>query len=195
MCIALTGWMFSMSSASWFPKVYARGVSIAYPLAIVLVVMGILSFLQSRALDAIIFFGVAALGWADYTYFVAANSASSMDPSSYTGWFAFIWAVFFCYVWFRSFRSGILRLLFLLGLCLTLLALAIGDWGSLHAFVELGGYLGLATSILAAITSAVAIIRYGWKNGDANQEAEIAKPSTPLFNALSDSELMITERG
>lgn len=170
MCLALTGWMLSMPNAAWFSKLYGHGAAMTYPLAIVLVVMGILSFTQNRALDAIIFFGGAGLFWSDYIYYVAASSPASIDPSSYTGWYAFVWAVFFCYVWFGSFKSGLPRLLFLLGLWLTLLALAIGNWTSAHGIIVLGGYLGLITSILAAITSAKDVIRHGIKVSDPNLE-------------------------
>lgn len=168
MCIALTSWMISMSNASWFSKPSCHGTAMMYTLAIVLAVIGILSFLQKRALDAIVFFGSAGLFWSNYV--TATSSPNAMDPSSYVGWYAFVWAVFFCYVWLGSFKSGILRILFLLGLWLTLLALAIGEWSNLHWLIILGGYLGLATSILAAITSAVDVIAHGLK-GDLNQEA------------------------
>lgn len=170
MCLALTGWMLSMPNAAWFPKLYGIGAAMTYPLAIVLAVMGILSFTQSRALDAIVFFGGAGLFWADYTYYASANLPNSMEPSTYTGWFVFIWAVFFCYVWLGSFKSGLFRMLFLLGLWLTLLALAIGNWSSIEGFIVLGGYLGLITSILAAITSAKEVIVHGIKGGDPNLE-------------------------
>jgi uncharacterized protein len=170
MCLALTGWMLSMPNASWFPKLYGHGAAMTYPLAIVLAIMGILSFTQNRALDAIIFFGGAGLFWSDYTYYSALNPANSMDPPSYTGWYVFIWAVFFCYVWFGSFKSGIPRMLFLLGLWLTLLALAIGNWSSVHGLIVLGGYLGLITSILAAITSATDVIKHGIKSANPNFE-------------------------
>jgi uncharacterized protein len=170
MCLALTGWMLSMPNASWFPKLYGHGAAMTYPLAIVLGVMGILSFTQSRALDAIIFFGGAGLLWSDYTYYATTISPNLMDPASYTGWYLFIWAIFFCYVWIGSFKEGFPRMLFLLGLWLTLLALAIGNWGSLHGFIVLGGYLGLITSILAAITSATDVIRHGVKTKDPNLE-------------------------
>lgn len=171
MCLALAGWMISMPNASWFSTLYQHGQTITYPLSIILVVMGILSFLQSRTLDAIIFFGGSGLLWADYCYFITVKASSNEDPRSYTGWYAFIWAVFFCYVWFGSFKSGIFRVLFLLGLWLTLLALAIGDWANLRAISVLGGYLGLVTSILAAITSAIAVISQGMKTGDAKSES------------------------
>ncbi len=171
MCLALAGWMLSMPNAAWFPKLYGFGEAMIYPLAIVLAVMGILSFLQSRALDTIVFFGGAGLFWSDYTYYASSSFSNAMEPSAYTGWYAFVWAVFFCYVWLGSFKSGVLRMLFLLGLWLTLLALAIGSWASSGVFIVLGGYLGLITSILAAITSAKDVIGHGLKGGDPNVEA------------------------
>jgi succinate-acetate transporter protein len=87
------------------------------------------------------------------------TSSGTPDPGPYTGWYLFIWAIYFCYVWFGSFNAGLARLLFLLGLWLTLLALAIGEYFSVHSFTVLGGYLGLITSIIAAITSAGAVNR------------------------------------
>jgi succinate-acetate transporter protein len=173
MCLALTGWMISMPNASWFSKPYGHGLAMMYPLAIVLGLMGILSFFQGRGLDAIIFFGGAGLFWSDSIYLTAANAGNALDPQSYAGWYAFIWAVFFCYVWLGSFKSGITRMLFLLGLWLTLLALAIGNWGILHGIIVLGGYLGLITSILAAIISAFDVITRGMKGGDPNHEVVV----------------------
>lgn len=169
-----------MPNASWFAKAYGYGDAMLYPLAVVLAVMGILSFLQGRALDAIIFFGGAGLFWTDYLHVTAANPAGIADPPSYAGWYAFIWAVFFCYVWLGSFKSGVIRFLFLLGLWLTLLALAIGNWGSLHSIVILGGYLGLITSILAAIASAFDVITFGMKVGDPNREIVSGLSPTPI---------------
>ena len=96
-----------------------------------------------------------------------AQSGQAMDPGSYTGWFYFIWAVFFAYVWVGSFKAGIVRMLFLLGLWLTLLALAIAMWFGLAGFAMLGGYLGLITAILAAIVSAMTVISHGFV-GDPN---------------------------
>lgn len=168
MCLALTGWMLSMPNAAWFPKLYDHGAGMTYPLAIVLGVMGILSFAQSRALDSIIFFGGTGLFWSDYLFLTA--SPGTTEPAAYTGWYVFVWAVFFCYVWLGAFKSGIFRILFLLGLWLTLLALAIGNWSAIHGFIVAGGYLGLVTSILAAITSAKEVIKHGIRVTDPNLE-------------------------
>jgi hypothetical protein len=157
MCLGLTGWLLSMPHAGWFDKLYGHGSAMMLPLAIILGVMGILAYLNERTLDAVIFFGGAGLFWSGHVYLT--TSSSTPDPGPYTAWYLFIWAVYFCYVWLGSFRSGLTRLLFLLGLWLTLLALAIGEYTSLHSFTVLGGYLGLITSIIAAITSADAVIR------------------------------------
>lgn len=166
MSLALTGWMLSMPNAGWFDKLYGHGTAMMLPLAFVLGVMGILAFLNEGTLDAVIFFGGAGLFWSGHVYLTASASAEAVDPGHFSGWYFFIWAVFFCYVWFGSFKAGIERLLFLLGLWLTLLALAIGDWTSLHGFTVLGGYLGLITAILAAITSAIAVIGHGFSRLD-----------------------------
>jgi uncharacterized protein len=159
MCLALTGWMISMTYADWFSEHY--GMALLYPLAIVLGVMGILSLVQNRALDAIVFLGGTALLGSVYAYNAAPSVAKMVDPRSYLGWFAAVWAVFFAYVWVGSFRSGATRMLFLLGAWLTMLALAIGGWTGVQGWVILAGYIGLATSILAGITSASEIIRLG----------------------------------
>lgn len=152
-----------MPNAGWFDKLYGHGVVMMFSLAVILGVMGILAFLNERTLDAVIFFGGAGLFWSSHIYRTAAIPAAGADPGHYAGWYFFIWAVFFCYVWLGSLKAGIERLLFLLGLWLTLLALAIGEWGTLQGFTVLGGYLGLATAILAAITSAAAIIPHGMR--------------------------------
>ncbi|HTV79799.1 MAG TPA: hypothetical protein VMF03_16210 [Steroidobacteraceae bacterium] len=164
MCLGLTSWMLSMPRAGWFEAVHGHGTAMLLPLAIVLVIMGILAFLNEHTLDAVIFFGGAGLFWSGHQYLLGTGAAAPAAPESghYAGWYWFIWAVFFCYVWFGSFKAGIERMLFLLGLWLTLLALALNGWTGAHGFEVLGGYLGLITAILAAITSAVAIISHGW---------------------------------
>lgn len=159
MCLALAGWMVSMPNAAWFDRpAYGYGLALLLPLAAIVGVMGILAFLHEGALDSIVFFGGAGLYWSYHAYH---HMAATADPGSYAGWYFLVWAVFFCYVWLGSFRAGASRMLFLLGLWLTLLALAIGHWSGSHEFIVIGGYLGLATAILAAITSAIAVIRNG----------------------------------
>jgi uncharacterized protein len=164
MCWALVGWMLSMVNAGWFASVFVAGESLLLPLSILLGIMGILAFIDQRTLDAVTFFGGAGLFWSDRGLIVAermmaagVNSAGT-QPQHYTGWFGFVWAVYFFYLWLASMRGGGLRMLFLLGLWLTLLLLAIADWGLGHVLDLIGGYLGLITSILALLLSAQAIM-------------------------------------
>lgn len=166
MCLGLTGWMLSMPHAAWFGDraAFGYGPAMMFPLAVILGVMGILAFLHEGALDGVIFFGGAGFFWSHHAYQHMANVS---DPGSYAGWALFIWAVFFCYVWLGSFKAGLLRILFLLGSWLTVLALAIGAWDSSHGFTVLGGYLGLITAILAVIISASAVIGHGTQQADA----------------------------
>jgi uncharacterized protein len=165
MCWALMGWMLSMVNAGWFSNVFAAGESLLLPLSIMLGIMGILAFIDQRILDAVIFFGGAGLFWSDRGLIVAERmmatgiNPAGTQPQHYTGWYGFIWAVYFFYLWLASMRDGGLRMLFLLGLWLTLLLLAIADWGlGQHALSLIGGYLGLITSILALLVSAQAIL-------------------------------------
>ncbi len=158
-CIAVTGWMVSMTYADWFSKQY--GLGLLFPLAIVLGVIGILSFVQGRALDTIVFLSGTALLGSVYAYNATPNLIRMDDPRTFLGWFAFVWAVFFAYVWLGSLRSGTSRMLFLLGTWLTLLGLAIGGWTGVRGWVVLAGYLGLITSIIAAVTSGIEIVRLG----------------------------------
>jgi uncharacterized protein len=159
-CLALTVWMLSMPNAGWFDRLYGHGSAMMFPLATVLAVMGILAFLSERTVDAIIFFGGAGLFWASHEYLASTTRTPTEEPLHYAAWYYFIWAVFFCYVWLGSFSEAPVRMLFLLGLWLTLLALAVSKWTGAHGFMVLGGYLGLITAILAAVTSASAVMAH-----------------------------------
>ena len=163
-----------MPTAGWFAQIYPHGLTIMTALAILLVVMGILTFVHGRTLDCIIFFGGAGFFWSAHLYGMAVEPGSAAEPGSYGGWYFFVWALFFAWVWVGSFKAERQRMLFLLGLWLTLLALAIGEWTGVHGFTLAGGYLGLITSILAAITSAIEVIGYGSKelpNEDSRAES------------------------
>ncbi len=159
MCLAITGWMLQMSNASWFSRQY--GLAILYPLAILLAVMGILSFAQNRGLDSIVFFGGAGLLGTLGAYFPAHALAGAVAPASYLGWFACLWGIFFLYVWAGSFKSGVPRMLFLLALWLSLGCIAIGDWSGVGGWIMAGGYLGLISSVLAFVASGSEIVGYG----------------------------------
>jgi succinate-acetate transporter protein len=169
MCIALTVWMLSMHDAGWYHMYYSATVGIVFPLAFILGVMGILAFVQNRTLDAIVFLGASGYLWTRHQWIISPTNPSTSN----FGWYFFVWAVFFCYVWFGAFKAGAPRFLFLLGLWLTLLGHGVGDWG-VHIIGRISGYIGLVTAILAAIVSAIVVISNGSSAGGPNEDAPAA---------------------
>jgi uncharacterized protein len=169
MGIALSGWMIGMFNTGWFSTLNERALALSCGMAIIMGLMGILSYLQNRSLDAIVFLGMGGMRWVFYFY----RSTGATAPPSYVGWYVFVWGIFFCYVWLGSFRSGTLRMLFLLAMTLSSFAEALGNWTGMHGFIIVCGYLGLTSSLLAAIISAMAVIRHG-QSGDPNLTTENA---------------------
>jgi hypothetical protein len=173
--------MFSMGAASWFSHEY--GLALLYPLVIVLGVMGILAFVQERGLDSIVFFAGATLLGLAGAYSGMLSMGKAAEPASFLGWFAILWAVFFCYIWAGSLKSGTSRMLFLLGAWITMLALAIGCWTGVSGFLMAGGYLGLITSIFAVITSASEVFRLGTSTGTSPSMGTSAGTATGTGHA------------
>ncbi len=170
MCLALTLWMASMTNAGWYGQMYADGTALLLPMAVGLGVMGILTHLRARSLDAVVFFGGALMLWSAH----AAAGGGAAEPASYTGWYWAVWAAFFGYVWLGSFHATLPRQLFLLGLTLTLLAGALQLWTGLNFFRVLGGYIGLISALLAGLVSASGFIAYGKEMGNPNDDHHAA---------------------
>ena len=167
LCFGLAGWMIGMNAVGWFSGVH--GVALLYPLSLILAIMGILGFVCGRGLDSIIFFTGAILFGSANAYSTMIGTGRAPDPSSYLGWFACLFAIFFGYIWAGSFRSGRMRSLFLLGTWVTMILAAIGAWTSVTGFYMASGYIGLITSAVAMIVSANEVIRLG-SNANPNME-------------------------
>jgi uncharacterized protein len=161
MALALTGWMLSMTAAGWYDHFYLAGTSLMLPFALLLAIIGILAYLHGRSLDSIAFFAFAALFTAAHEAMVPMTGSQVAAPMSYVGWFWIVWTVFFAYLWLGSFRAELPRQLFLLGISLTFLAKAIYGWTDLRALELVSGYLGLISSIIAALISASDVIVFG----------------------------------
>ncbi len=166
MCLGLTWWILSMSDAGWFDKIYPGGVAML-TLSVVLAIIAILAFVEHRTLDAVIFFGAAA--WFGSLHAALAGTGAT-EPAHYDGWLGIVWAVYFFYLWLAALKGDVVRMLFLLGSWLSLLAFALGSWGLGHILIVIDGYIGLATGILAVIVSASAIIGHG-PSGSATSSA------------------------
>lgn len=168
MALALTGWMLSMTAAGWYNQYYLAGTSLMLPFALLLAIIGILAYLHGRSLDSIAFFAFAALFTAAHTTMASTAGAA---PMSYIGWFWIVWTVFFAYMWLGSFRAELPRQLFLLGITLTFLAKAIYGWTDMRVLELISGYLGLISSIIAAIISASDVIVFGREAHSPNDDS------------------------
>jgi len=158
-CFFIIGWLISMVYAGWFSlPILHKGVILIMILGgVILAIAGIFSYFDGNTLNTSLFlvFGafLFSLSLTSIMY-----SGSSVDMfSGFSAWIFIVFAVFVLYLWIASFGGGIIQNLFLLGLWLTLLALAIANWTS-SGFVRIvGGYIGLVTSLLAGYLSAVSI--------------------------------------
>lgn len=175
MCLAIGGWMIAMSGAGWYSPQF--GAAILVPLAIVLLVIGILSFVADHGLDAVVFFGGAGLLGSVGTYVTTIGSPRVTMSLSYMGWFACAWAVYFLCAWAGSMRSGAIRSGFLLGMWVTLGCVAIADWSASGGWEMVAGYLGLITSLLAFATAGTEIVSYGRV---ANPNVDLPTTARPM---------------
>jgi succinate-acetate transporter protein len=79
--------------------------------------------------------------------------ASASDLNKAIGTYLLIWTIFTAYMFIASMRtSGAIMAVFLL-LALTFLFLAIGAYGDSSGMTKVGGWLGLATAVVAWYTS------------------------------------------
>lgn len=157
---ALTLWMASMIPAGWFnppDATLSRLMTIVLG-GCVLAIAGLVQGMRGQLLDATLFIGFAGFWW------VGALSrhtlAGGLPPLSHglLGWYYIVWALFAFCVWLAACRDGVARMLFTLGLCLSLLSFALAEWLQLDAVVVLGGYLGLVTAVIGIYVSAAEML-------------------------------------
>lgn len=159
MCIGFTVWMLNLHDAAWIGGPSAQGEYMAFTLSSMLLgVIAILAFLHgNRVLDTVIFFGFAGLAWTQVHVHHAGPSMSDAGA----GWYWFLWAFFWFYLWLASFKAGWARMLFLLGGLIASLAFALANWFDAHALVIVGAYAALIAALLAIYISAAEMINYG----------------------------------
>ena len=161
MCIGFTVWMLNLHEAGWISGPSAVGMAMAFTMGSMLLgVIAILAFLHGgRVLDAVIFFGAAGLFWTQVH--VHQHGGASMGDAG-VGWYWFLWALFFFYLWLASFKAGWARMLFLLASWVSLLATALGVWtGGAHVFWFIAAYAALIAALLAIYISAAEMINHG----------------------------------
>lgn len=156
---ALTLWMNSMIPAGWFVASSATlGVLLAIVLGgCVLALAGIGQYLRGHTLDAVLFVVFAGYWWVAALEQHALAQAYLPTPG-FLGWYYIVWAFLAFCIWLAACKDGVARMLFTLGLCLSLLAYALANWTGLNALTVLGGYLGLVTAVVGIYIAAAEII-------------------------------------
>lgn len=157
---SLTLWLVSMGSAGWFQQ---PGNVLLTLLAMVLggcvlTVAGILQCLRARVLDSVLFLAFAAYWWVAALNAHMLGNGASAPSAGFLGWYYMVWTVFVACIWLAACRDGVARMLFTLGLCLSLFAFALANWTHNDALTVLGGYLGLVTAVVGLYTAAAEII-------------------------------------
>lgn len=162
--IALSAWMSGMVVAGWFaPEAgLAQSVVFASAAAVLLAILAILSFVEGKWLDAIIFFTVAVLTRTDTIMIHAMAMGHYTSSMADRGWYDLIVAIFVFFVWLGALKSGWPRMIFLLATWLMALLEAIAGFGGGILILDtIAGYLGLISAIAALYYAAASVSNHG----------------------------------
>jgi succinate-acetate transporter protein len=169
---ALTLWLASMGPAGWFdqpgttllPLLYAQPGSTLLTLLVaalggcVLAIAGMGQYLRGHTLDATLFLAFAGYWWVAALEQHAAQTTYPGPTPGFLGWYWIAWALLAFGIWLAACRDGVARMLFVLGVTLTLLSYALAQWIALSALTVLGGYLGLVTAIVGIYIAAAEVL-------------------------------------
>lgn len=155
--LAITGWTYSMVHAGWFSpaafgSVAAHGAAVFATYA--LLVAALASFLREEAWHAVFFMALSAFWWG------VQNAGGATQTEAFGGWYYLAVAVFVGLLWIGSRQSrevGDGAGLVALGVTLTVLGLSLADLGLGGFFDVIGGYVGLATALVAFWVTATEI--------------------------------------
>ena len=149
---AVTLWLTSMTPADWFSP--ALNLSALPPLAIA----GIFASVRGSTLDSVLFLSFAAYWWIAGLVEDKLAGGATPDSPGWLGWYYIVWAFLVFCIWIAACKDGVARMLFTLGLCLSLLAYALAGWTQIDALTVLGGYLGLVTAVVGIYIAAAEMI-------------------------------------
>ena len=153
---ALTTWMLSMINAGWYSAAN-MGMVLALALAyggLAQLVAGVLEYPRGNTFGTVAFFSYGAF-WLSFAFFV--QFFSKGVEGTFVAWYLLMWGIFTFYMWLATFKGDRIIMLVFLALWLTFVLLAIGNFG-VSGFVQIGGYVGLITAILAFYASAAGVI-------------------------------------
>jgi uncharacterized protein len=132
------------------------GLALAYG-GIAQLLAGMWEFRTGNTFGAVAFSSFGAF-WISFFVLIRLTPASLITPHALSA-YLWMWAIFTTYMFFASLRTtGAVALVFLL-LAITFILLAWGDLGNGHkSITHAGGYVGIATAIVAWYASFAAVI-------------------------------------
>jgi succinate-acetate transporter protein len=163
---ALTTFVLSISNAGLVSTAGLTVLSVAlFYGGIVQVFAGMWEFVKGNTFGALAFSSYGAF-WMSYWYIkvhVDLSAATVEDAKKGVAIFLLGWTIFTLYMLVCTLRlNGMLIAVFGV-LTLTFIALALGDLMNQPNFTKVGGYLGLATAVLAWYGSFAGVINASWK--------------------------------
>jgi hypothetical protein len=152
---AATTFFLSAVNAGLLPKTVEGavfGLAIFYG-GIAQLLAGMWEFTKGNTFGALAFSSYGAF-WLSFWYLVThLPKASASDLDKAVGTYLLIWTIFTVYMFIASMRtSGAIMAVFAL-LALTFLFLCIGAYSGTAGMTKVGGWLGLATAVVAWYTS------------------------------------------
>ncbi len=166
--LSIVLWMGMMMYANWYtPEAGMFGGVLAFTLGgLILGIAGIFSYLNGNAVDGILFLVSAAFLWgiSMVSHHMPDSSAAMGNMAaahSYAGWADLGWAIVVFFIWLVSLKSGIFKMLFLLGFWVTLLFFTVAGWSSSEVIRVIGAYVGLVTAILGMLYFVVETMKLG----------------------------------
>jgi hypothetical protein len=167
---AATTFFLSAVNAGWI-KADAAGVVLGLALfygGAAQLLAGMWEFAKGNSFGAVAFSSYGAF-WLSFWYLEAHTDLSKTLPKHAEhaiGLYLFIWAIITAYLMIAALRVNLVVLAVFVLLTLTFLALAIGEWNGKAPGVGLskvGGYLGLATAIVAWYGSFAIVTNFTFK--------------------------------
>lgn len=126
---------------------------------------GMWEFKKNNTFGAVAFtsYGAFWLSFAGILFFYKPVGVTAAQAGHSVGVFLLAWTIFTAYMAIGSLRvSGAVAAVFVF-LTVTFAFLAIGDLTGTEGMTHLGGYLGLATAVLAWYASSAAVVNSTWK--------------------------------
>lgn len=156
---ALTLWLTSMGLAGWFDADLETSLPLLTVVlgGAVLAIAGLMQWLRGHSLDTVLFLVFAAY-WTVGALQQILQHGQAAPTAGFMGWYDIVWALLAFCLWLAAYRDNVARMLFALGLWLSLFALALSNWLHLDALVVLGGYMGLVTAVVGIYIAAAEVI-------------------------------------